>query len=112
MKDRHQIDREMYKRIIYENDVTWSYFQELQDKVELKSDDRVYVTEDIKYNADYEDDRWIELSVWRYTPETGEEYYKRIGEEELEMQAREARMKEIRRKKYLELKEEFENESI
>jgi len=110
MEDRYNIDREIYKRIITENDVTWRYLKELQDKVELELDDRVFITEEIKYNADYEDDRWFELSVWRYTPETDEEYYKRVGDEELENQAREARMKDLRRKKYLELKQEFEDE--
>jgi hypothetical protein len=111
MKDRHNIDREIYSKLIPEGELTWRDLKELQ-RLRLKLDDRIYIEEKVRYNEDGLDDRWIVLSINRYTPETDEEYYKRIGEEELEKQAFEARMKEVRRKKYLELKQEFEDDSI
>jgi hypothetical protein len=106
MKDRHNIDREIYSKRISNDELTWRDLKELQ-RLRLKLDDRIYIEEKVRYNEDGQDDRWIILSINRYTPETDEEYYKRIGEEELEKQAFEARMKEVRRKKYLELKQEF-----
>jgi hypothetical protein len=111
MESRHNIDREIHSQIIVEDELTYHHLKGLQ-KLKLKSDDRVYIEEKVRYNEDGPDDRWYVLSIHRYTKETDEEYYKRIGDEELEKQAREARFKEIRRKKYLELKKEFEGDSI
>lgn len=111
MKDRHNIDREIYSKFILGSELTWRDLKELQ-RLRLKLNDSIYIEEKERYNEDGPDDRWIVLSINRYTPETDEEYYKRIGEEELEKQAFEVRMKEVIRKKYLELKKEFEGDSV
>ena len=104
MEDRIHKQRTVFEQQ-FSGEIFWEDFLRIKDKLEP--------SDNILFYEEYRDEGeervgYQVILITRYTLETDEEYYKRIGEEELETKARDQRLKDLRYKRYLELKNEFE----
>jgi len=104
MEDRIHKQRTVCEKW-FPDEIRWEDFLSIKDKLEP--------SDNILFHEEYRDEGeervgYQVILITRYTLETDEEYFKRIGDEEQENKAREQRLKDIRYKRYLELKQEFE----
>jgi len=104
------MDKIHVQRIVSErwfpDEIRWEDFLNIQDKLEP--------SDNILFQEEYRDEGeervgYQVITITRYTPETDEEYFKRIGDEEAATKARDERLREGRYKHYLRLKEEFDS---